>query len=169
MRLGLALVLSCVWTTSVQAADWREAKWPFARDAWPAGRAWACAATPCSGNELVISRVKLGFCNCETGVRDDAEVDYVSDMDLVSQNFEPLSDGQSINLFGLAGRVRLYRYPAGQNELLAMGIALSRKCDVVAVSVMGLSSEQTAKDVLDLVARSASLRDFLATQLGERL
>ena len=168
-RSGLAFSLALAWTSIVQAADWREAKWPFPRDAWPPGQAWSCVHQACTGQELFIARVKLGFCNCETGVQDDAEVDYVSDIDLVSPHFAALSSGQSMTLFGLNGRMRLYQYLQGTRPQFAIGMALSRKCDVLAMSIMALSSEQAARDILAFLAQSSDLRNYLAAKLGERL
>ena len=62
------------------AAGWQEIDWPFPRDAWPAGRAFRCAPR-CGGALEVYVRPKIGFCNCTTGVTEDAEVDRVSDLD----------------------------------------------------------------------------------------
>src|SRR6185312_14579499 len=57
------------------AVIWREISWPFPRDGWPAGRAFRCES--CGGIELYV-RPKIGFCNCDTGVADDDEVDRVT-------------------------------------------------------------------------------------------
>jgi len=70
------------------AARWQEIAWPFPRDGWPAGRAFRCAS--CGEAELYV-RPKIGFCNCDTGVADDEEVDRVADLDLISARFAPLA------------------------------------------------------------------------------
>jgi hypothetical protein len=169
MRMGLALILTILCQSAAGAADWHEAKWPFPRDAWPAGQALTCLQDSCSGTELAVARVKFGFCNCEDGVRDDAEVDYVSDVDLISPQFVPLASGEPLSMFGLRGRLRLYEYPAGGERQIAMGLALSRKCDVVAISIMGLSSEKSVRQILHSLGHFEPLHHYLAQQLGERL
>ncbi len=40
-------------------------------------------------------RPKIGFCNCDSGVADDDEVDRVADLDLMSERFAPLRAGPS--------------------------------------------------------------------------
>jgi hypothetical protein len=56
-------------------AAWREIAWPFPRDGWPAGRAFRCDEAGCGADIELYVRPKLGFCNCESGVADDDEVD----------------------------------------------------------------------------------------------
>ncbi|MCP1839180.1 hypothetical protein ACVIHI_007906 [Bradyrhizobium sp. USDA 4524] len=73
-----------------RAAAWYEIGWPFPRDGWPAGRAFRCGAAECGGDVEVYLRPKLGFCNCDSGVADDDEVDRVSDVDMISPSFVPL-------------------------------------------------------------------------------
>jgi len=51
---------------------WREIAWPFPRDGWPAGRAFHCATAVCGDEVEVYVRPKIGFCNCDSGVADDA-------------------------------------------------------------------------------------------------
>jgi hypothetical protein len=116
-----------------------------------------------------MARVKFGFCNCESGVRDDAEVDYVADVDLISQEFLPLAEGRNIELFGLTGRARAYHYKSGTGRSVALGIALSRKCDVVAISVSGLRSDGDAQNMIDRIGHSPELMRYLAKGLGELL
>ncbi|MEN9708630.1 MAG: hypothetical protein RIQ68_1038 [Pseudomonadota bacterium] len=167
LRLALFLGLLCI--NAAQAQDWRETKWPFPRDAWPAGQAFLCGDQSCSGHEIIMARVKFGFCNCESGVRDDAEVDYVADVDLISQEFLPLAEGRNIELFGLTGRARAYHYKSGTGRSVALGIALSRKCDVVAISVSGLRSDGDAQNMIDRIGHSPELMRYLAKGLGELL
>ena len=56
-------------------AVWTEVKWPFPLDQWGTGRAFQCGAGACGGEVNLYLRPKLGFCNCTTGVSDDAELD----------------------------------------------------------------------------------------------
>jgi hypothetical protein len=165
-----AFILLMVSMLMAQAADdWREANWPYPRDAWPKGQALSCMSAICSEHELILTRVKFGFCNCETGVRDDAEVDYVADVDLINPNFVGLAEGHPISLFGLKGRVRFYRYEAQGHSAIALGIALARRCDVIAISVDGLTSEDQAAHLVEAISHSAPIADYLSAILGEAI
>src|SRR3979411_530246 len=84
---------------------WREIAWPFPRDGWPAGRAFRCATELCGDEIEVYVRPKIGFCNCDSGVRDDDEVDRVADLDLISERFAALEAGQVIQIAGMQGRL----------------------------------------------------------------
>ena len=93
---------------SMSASDvegWREIAWPFPRDGWPAGRAFRCATEACGGEVEVYVRPKIGFCNCDTGVADDDEVDRVADLDLMSERFVPLASGQGDPVADMPGRI----------------------------------------------------------------
>src|SRR5437763_10445382 len=119
--------------------EWQEIAWPFPRDGWPAGRAFRCAS--CgeggAGVELYV-RPKVGFCNCDTGVADDEEVDRVADLDLISARFAPVEAGRAVRLSDMAGRARLYdlKMPDGSQHA-AVGIALSHRCDLLVAVAQG--------------------------------
>ncbi len=106
---------------------WREIAWPFPRDGWPAGRAFRCETEACGGEVEVYVRPKIGFCNCDTGVADDDEVDRVADLDLISERFVPLREGEVIRVADMPGRLRAYdlRMSDGSRHA-AIGIAVSR-------------------------------------------
>src|ERR1017187_10901697 len=87
---------------------WREIAWPFPRDGWPAGRAFRCGSESCGDEIEVYVRPKAGFCNCDTGVADDDEVDRVIDLDLMSEPFVPLGAGKEIRIADMPGRIRAY-------------------------------------------------------------
>jgi len=115
-----------------ELTGWRRIAWPFPRDAFPAGRAWKRDDTE------VYIRPKLGFCgNCDTGVVEDSEVDRVTDIDLLDEQFVPLREGKRIQLTDLTGRARLYRIKKGGRERVAQGIAVAYKCDLVVAIVVG--------------------------------
>ena len=121
---------------------WHEMAWPFPRDAFPPGRAWR------NDDLRVYVRPKLGFCgNCDTGVVTDSEVDQVTDVDLLDERFEPLADGKQTHITDLAGRARLYRLRGKDGKpVLAEGIAVSLKCDLVVAIVVGkVDDEAIAK------------------------
>jgi hypothetical protein len=120
---------------------WREIAWPFPRDAWPAGRAFRCNGEACGGEIEVYVRPKIGFCNCDRGVTDDDEVDRVADLDLISARFAPLETGHTIRVADMPGRIRPYdlRLTEGLRHA-AVGIALSRRCDLVVAVARGNST-----------------------------
>jgi hypothetical protein len=117
---------------------WREIAWPFPRDAWPAGRAVRCDVASCGGAVEIYVRPKIGFCNCDTGVADDDEVDRVADLDLISERFVPRQAGRAVHVAGMSGRSRDYdlKMPDGTKHA-ATGIALSHRCDLVVTVVQG--------------------------------
>ena len=53
---------------------WTEVGWPFPLDQWGRGRAFQCKAADCGREVKLYLRAKIGFCNCATGVADDAEL-----------------------------------------------------------------------------------------------
>src|SRR5450631_349024 len=115
-----------------EIAGWREIAWPFPRDGWPAGRAFRCARQTCREPIELYVRPKIGFCNCDSGVRDDDEVDRVADLDLISPTFVPLQPGEAIRIGDLPGRLRTYGLvmPGGARHA-AVGIAVSHRCDLL--------------------------------------
>jgi hypothetical protein len=117
---------------------WREIAWPFPRDGWPAGRAFHCATAVCGDGVEVYVRPKIGFCNCDSGVADDDEVDRVADLDLMSERFAPLAPGDVIEVADMPGRLRSYdlRMQDGSRHT-AVGIAVSRRCDLLVAVAQG--------------------------------
>jgi hypothetical protein len=77
---------------------WAEVKWPFPLDQWGTGRAFVCKAADCGTDVELYLRAKLGSCNCTTGVADDAELDRMSDFDLVGGEVSPLGAGRPITI-----------------------------------------------------------------------
>ena len=119
-------------------AGWREIAWPFPRDGWPAGRAFRCGGEACGENVELYVRPKIGFCNCDTGVADDDEVDRVADLDLMSERFVPLEPGRVIQIADMPGRLRAYdvRMSDGSQHT-AIGIAVSHRCDLLVAVAQG--------------------------------
>ena len=117
---------------------WHEIAWPFPRDAWPAGRAFRCDAASCGGMAEIYVRPKIGFCNCDTGVADDDEVDRVADLDLISERFVPVEAGRVVRVADMSGRSRAYDLDmADGSRHAAIGIALSHRCDLLVAVVQG--------------------------------
>src|SRR6266403_4815796 len=117
---------------------WREIAWPFPRDGWPAGRAFRCAVELCGDEIELYVRPKIGFCNCDSGVADDDEVDRVADVDLISERFVALEPGRVVRVADMSGRIRNYKLQMQEgSEHTAVGIALSRRCDLLVVAAQG--------------------------------
>src|SRR5260221_1135470 len=111
---------------------WHQIAWPFPRDGWPAGRAFQCAGELCGDDVELYMRPKAGFCNCDSGVADDGEVDRVTDLDLISERFVPREPGRAIRIAGMPGRLRAYDLQmADGSRHAAIGIAVSRRCDLL--------------------------------------
>src|ERR1700738_670768 len=119
-------------------AGWRKIAWPFPRYGCPAGRAYRCAAASCGDDIEVYLRPKIGFCNCDSGVADDDEVDRVADLDLISERFVPLAPGQAVRIAGMPGRSRSYdlRMSDGSRHG-AVGFAVSHRCDLLVAVAQG--------------------------------
>jgi hypothetical protein len=137
---------------------WREIAWPFGRDAWPPGRAFRCASATCGEGAEVYVRPKIGFCNCTTGVADDDEVDRVTDLDLISERFGPAEAGQEVRIGEMPGRARHYTLRMRDGTVrLAVGFAVSRRCDVVVAVAQGGSAAppELKHAALDLLSSKA--------------
>jgi hypothetical protein len=136
---------------------WREIAWPFPRDGWPAGRAFRCATELCGDEIELYVRPKAGFCNCDSGVRDDEEVDRVADLDLMSERFAPLAPGGVIRIAGMPGRLRSYDLTMSDGSRhAAIGIAVSRRCDLlVAVAQGKTTAPEVQRIALEFLATDA--------------
>jgi hypothetical protein len=150
-----------------QAEGWREIAWPFPRDGWPAGRAFRCASESCGGEIEVYVRPKAGFCNCDTGVTDDEEVDRVADLDMISPRFVAREPGGVIQVAGMSGRIRAYDLdmPDGARHS-AVGIAVSRRCDVlVAVAQGSGAASGVQRTALEFLA-TADMTRWMISAMG---
>src|ERR1700749_1701409 len=123
---------------AIAGNNWHEIAWPFPRDGLPAGRAFRCDAASCGSAVELYVRPKIGFCNCDTGVADDYEVDRVSDLDLMSQSFAPQQAGKVIRISDMTGRVRSYHlWMVDGSKHTAVGFALSHRCDLMVAVAQG--------------------------------
>jgi hypothetical protein len=119
-------------------AGWQEIAWPFPRDGWPAGRAFRCDTALCGGEIELYVRPKVGFCNCDSGVADDDEVDRVADLDLISARFVAIEPGKAVQVAGMSGRIRNYRLQMQDgSQHTAAGLAVSRRCDLLVAVAQG--------------------------------
>ena len=94
---------------AIASSSFVEVKWPFPRDQWGDGRAFRCAASECGVEIDLYLRPKIGFCNCDTGVADEAELDRVSDLELFSQKFFGVTHGDDIQVGWMRGLSRIYQ------------------------------------------------------------
>lgn len=146
-------------------ARWQEIAWNFPRDGWPAGRAFRC--DDCGEGVELYVRPKVGFCNCDTGVADDDEVDRVADLDLISQAFAPTQGGQVVRVADMKGRARSYELTMSDGaQHAAVGIALSHRCDLlVAVAQGRAEAGEIRRAALDYLASDA-MHHWMLASLG---
>jgi hypothetical protein len=169
--LALALCTlsgSAAYENGLKAEGWREIAWPFPRDGWPAGHAFRCANELCGDDVEVYLRPKIGFCNCDSGVRDDEEVDRVADLDLISERFVPLEPGRAVRVAGMPGRLRSYdlKMPDGARHA-AIGIAVSRRCDLlVAVAQGSGAANEVQRAALEFLGSSEMSRWMVSAMDG---
>ena len=147
---------------------WREIAWPFPRDGWPAGRAFRCATELCGGEIEVYVRPKAGFCNCDSGVRDDEEVDRVADLDLMSERFAPLEPGRAVRIADMPGRLRSYDLTMSDGSRhAAVGIAVSRRCDLLVAVAQGRgAAPEVQRAALEFLGSGEMERWLLSAMQG---
>jgi hypothetical protein len=149
---------------------WQEIAWTFPRDGWPAGRAFRCASCGEGGGgvELYV-RPKIGFCNCDTGVADDDEVDRVADLDLISARFAPTEAGKVVHVAGMAGRSRSYDLKMGNGaQHAAIGIALSHRCDLLVAVAQGSAPPSELQHEALAYLASREMHRWMLASLGGR-
>jgi hypothetical protein len=114
---------------------WAEIAWPFPMDQWGKGTAFRCNAADCGAEISLYLRPKIGFCNCTTGVSDDAELDRVADVSLLDDRYAPLASGRPIKVGRMDGRSRAYVVArAVRDKVLA--IAFNERCDVIVATAV---------------------------------
>ncbi len=116
---------------------WAEVEWPFPMDEWGVGKAFRCEAAACGAEVKLYVRAKIGFCNCTTGVSDDAELDRLSDFRLMGEKPSVLGPGRPINVAWMKGRSRSYALAdsfRARNSALAA--AFNDHCDAVVATVV---------------------------------
>jgi hypothetical protein len=117
---------------------WTETKWPFLLDQWGIGKAFVCAPADCGARIDVYVRPKIGFCNCSTGVADDAELERVADTELLSPQVLPLGPGRAVKVGWMQGLSRSYRISGEKADERLLSVAFNDECDVVvAVARLG--------------------------------
>ncbi len=153
--------------TVSEEAHWQEIAWPYPRDGWPAGRAFRCES--CGGHVELYVRPKIGFCNCDTGVADDDEVDRVADLDLISERFAPIAQGKVVRVADMSGRARAYHLAiAGGGHHTAIGIALSHRCDLLVAVAQGDGEARALETAALKYLASGEMHHWMMAALGGR-
>ena len=142
-----------------------EGAWPFPIDQWGEGWAFQCKAADCGIDVNLYLRPKIGFCNCQTGVADDEELDRVSDVDLPGSERSALGPGRPITVHWMKGRSRGYAVGAPAagvpSAKSVLSLAFNNRCDVIVVTVVAgdepVAQEQAVLEFLngDLVRQWA--------------
>src|SRR5471032_506979 len=83
---------------SLHPPVWIETKWPFPMDQWGEGRAFQCKAADCGAELALYIRSKIGFCSATVGVADDAELERLSDFDLMGSTTAARGTGHEIKV-----------------------------------------------------------------------
>ena len=135
-----------------EVAVFAESKWPFPIDQWGEGWAYRCRAADCGVDVNLYLRPKIGFCNCQTGVADDEELDRVSDTDLLGSERSALGPGKPITVHWMKGRSRGYKIGAA-SEKPVLSLAFNNKCDVIVATVVAgdksVAQEQAVLEFLN--------------------
>jgi hypothetical protein len=171
VAVGICVLASIAAYQVAQPATggWHEIAWPFPRDGWPAGRAYHCNVASCGDEIDLYVRPKIGFCNCDSGVADDDEVDRVADLDMVSDRFIPLAAGKVVHVADMAGRTRDYdlRMPDG-SQRTAIGIAASRRCDLMVAVALGKAKSSTLQPQALAFLASNAMANWMNAALTSR-
>jgi hypothetical protein len=131
-------------------AVWTEIQWPFPIDQWGGGWAFQCKAADCGSDVSLYLRPKIGFCNCQTGVADDEELDRVGDVDIIGSEGSALGPGRPIAVRTMKGRSR--GYAVGPSAKKEQSLAFNSRCDVVVATVVAAG---------DPVAHEHAVLEFL--------
>ena len=147
---------------------WTEVPWPFPIDQWGKGKAFACKATDCGIQVTLYIRAKIGFCNCSTGVADDAELDRISDFELVGSRATAQAPGRPITVAWMKGRSRPFDAEAAMGaKVSALSVGFNQRCDAIvatAVVAPGRAAE-IEQSVLEFL-NSRPVLQWAATTVG---
>ena len=147
---------------------WTEVPWPFPMDQWGKGKAFTCRAADCGTQVTVYIRAKIGFCNCSTGVADDAELDRISDFDLIGSRATTQAPGRPITVAWMKGRSRPFDAEAAMGaRVSALSVGFNQRCDAIvatAVVAPGRAAE-IEQSVLEFL-NSRPVLQWAATTVG---
>jgi hypothetical protein len=162
---GFAAFLPAKAPEDTHRPVWTEAAWPFPVDQWGGGWAFQCKAADCGTDVNLYLRPKIGFCNCQTGVADDEELDRVSDLDLVGGETSARGPGRPITVHWMKGRSRGYKVGAPSAKSV-LSLAFNDRCDVIVATVVA-GDEPVAHEPAVLEFLNGDLvRDWAEAALG---
>src|SRR6185312_2611807 len=132
------------------------------------GHAYRCAPESCGVEVNVYVRAKIGFCNCTTGVSDDAELDRVSDISLISDRFTGVRTSEPVRVGWMAGRRRLFDVaPPYAFHRNALAVAFNDHCDVIVATVTsGHDVPRGAEQAALAFLNSKTVLDWAKHELG---
>jgi hypothetical protein len=147
---------------------WHEVSWPFAMDQWGKGTAFRCDAADCGADIGLYLRAKVGFCRCGGGLKDDADLDRVSDLDLFGGALYAQAPGQPLQAGRMSGRSRPFAIRDGaQRDATMISIGIHDNCDaLVASAVLPRGALATAEPAVQQFLGSKAFADWAATTLG---
>ena len=147
---------------------WQEVRWPFPMDQWGKGTAFQCSAADCGTEINVYLRAKIGFCNCTTGMTDDADLDRVSDFDLFGGALYPQAPGQPVKVAWMKGRSRPSAIrDARQGDATILTVGLHDNCDaLVATAVLERGRLVAAEPLVMGFLNSKTVADWAVVTLG---
>jgi len=147
---------------------WRAVGWPFPMDQWGKGTAFQCSVTDCGTEINVYLRAKIGFCNCTTGMTDDADLDRVGDFDLFGGALYPQAAGQPVRVSWMKGRSRPFAIRgARQNDATILTVGLHDNCDaLVATAVLERGQLAAAESLVMAFLNSKTVVDWAEVTLG---
>ena len=118
------------------------------------------------GVELYV-RPKIGFCNCDTGVADDDEVDRVADLDMITPNFVPRAPGSVVRVADMSGRSRAYDLGMADGaHHAAVGIAISHRCDLLVAVAQGSADAPAVQRAALAFLASRDMTHWMTAALG---
>jgi len=173
--VGIAVIVASVALLGARAPAnpstlppvWTETKWPFLMDQWGIGKAFVCMPADCGAKIDVYVRPKIGFCNCSTGVADEAELERVADTDLFGRNIRPLGSGRAVKVGWMKGLGRLYRMSEEKAGEGLLSIAFNDECDVVvAVAKLGNGDPAAVAPAVIAFLNSNSMVLWAKKELG---
>jgi hypothetical protein len=149
---------------------WNQGDWPFPIDQWGQGWVYQCKAADCGIEITLYVRPKIGFCNCQTGVADDEELDRVSDTDLFGSERSALGPGRPIRVHWMKGRSRSYTVgaPAGTSGSAksVLSLAYNNSCDVIVATVIAGKAPVAGEEAVLEFLNSERMRNWAVVVLG---
>jgi hypothetical protein len=146
---------------------WTEAKWPFLLDQWGTGKAFVCQPADCGVKIEVFIRPKIGFCNCNTGVSDDNELERVADTDLISATVRPAGPSSPVKVGWMYGLSRAYQVSSDKPGERLLSVAFNDDCDVVvALASLGTADPAVVSPAVLAFLKSTPMVLWAKKELG---